>query len=63
MVFIQVLADGAQRVQRSIVHKIRNSLKYVSHKHDKAVAAGLKLVYRASTKAAARAKLERFAQT
>ncbi|WP_156909202.1 transposase [Alicyclobacillus pomorum] len=46
-----------------MVHKIRNSLKYVSHKHDKAVAAGLKLVYRASTKAAARAKLERFAQT
>jgi len=50
-------------IQKCIVHQIRNSLKYVSYKDYKAVAAGLKPIYKASTEEAAKAELDRFEQT
>ena len=45
-------------IQKCIVHQIRNSLKYVSYKDYKAVAAGLKPIYKASTEEAAKAELD-----
>lgn len=48
------------RVQLCIVHQVRNSLKYVSWKDRKAVAASLRLIYAAPTEAAARAALTAF---
>ncbi len=39
------------QVQLCIVHMVRNSLRYVSYKDRKAVAADLKLIYTASTEA------------
>ena len=45
-------------VQSCIVHQIRNSLKYVTSKDQKAFLADLKLVYRASTKELAEQQLE-----
>ena len=48
------------KVQLCIVHKVRNSLKYVSYKLRKEVAADLKPIYQAPTEDAARAALERF---
>lgn len=48
------------QVQLCIVHLIRNSLRYVSWKDSKAVAAGLKPIYQAATLAAAEAALEDF---
>lgn len=50
------------QVQLCIVHLIRNSLKYVSWKHRKAVAADLKPIYRAATVEEAEMALEEFAQ-
>jgi putative transposase len=50
------------KVQLCIVHMVRNSLKYVTWKDYKAVAADLKEVYRASTEDAARIALQRFAE-
>ena len=41
------------QVQLCIVHRVRNSLSYVSYKDRKAVAADLRLVYTASTEAQA----------
>jgi transposase-like protein len=48
------------RVQLCVVHMVRNSLKYVSYKHRKEVAADLKLIYGASTEAEAQVYLELF---
>lgn len=48
-------------VQLCIVHMIRNSLRFVSWKHYKAVTADLKLIYQADTEEIALAELEAFA--
>jgi len=48
------------RVQRCVVHMIRNSLKFVSWKDRRQVAAELKHIYRAPTAEAAKAALEAF---
>jgi putative transposase len=45
-----------------MVHMVRNSLKYVSYKHRKEVAADLKLVYGAATEAEAQVYLDLFAE-
>ena len=50
------------RVQLCMVHLVRNSLRYVSYKHRKAVAADLKAIYSASTEAEAEFNLELFAE-
>src|ERR671932_1551492 len=49
------------QVQLCIVHKVRNSLKYVPWKERKAVAADLRAIYGAATLAEAEQALERFA--
>jgi putative transposase len=46
------------RVQLCLVHLLRNSLRYVSYKHMKAVATDLKVIYAASTEAEAEFNLE-----
>lgn len=48
------------QVQLCIVHKVRNSLKYVPWKERKAVAADLRAIYGAPTLAAAETALEQF---
>jgi putative transposase len=45
-------------VQLCMVHLMRNSLRYVSYKHMKAVATDLKAIYSASTEAEAEFNLE-----
>lgn len=50
-------------VQLCIVHMVRNSLKFVTWKDRKAVAADLKAVYRAATVEQAEQQLVRFAET
>ena len=50
------------RVQLCIVHLVRNSLKYVSYKDRKAVAADLKLVYGAATESEAEQALVAFGE-
>jgi putative transposase len=45
-------------VQLCIIHQIRNSMKYVASKHQKAFMADLKPVYRASNKGAAETALD-----
>ncbi|WP_334472143.1 IS256 family transposase [Arsenophonus sp. PmNCSU2021_1] len=45
-------------VQLCVVHQIRNSLRYIASKDQKAFMADLKLVYRADTKAAAELALD-----
>jgi putative transposase len=50
------------KVQLCIVHMVRNSLRFVSWKDYKAVAADLKRVYQATTEALALSELERFEQ-
>jgi putative transposase len=50
------------RVQLCMVHLVRNSLRYVSYKHMKAVATDLKAIYSASTEAEAEFNLELFAE-
>jgi putative transposase len=50
------------RVQLCMVHLMRNSLRYVSYKHMKAVATDLKAIYSASTEAEAEFNLELFAE-
>ena len=50
------------KVQLCVVHQIRNSLKYVSYKDRKAVAADLKNIYYSVTEEEARTELDRFAQ-
>ena len=50
------------RIQLCMVHLVRNSLKYVSYKHRKEVAADLKLIYSASTEGEAQVYLDLFAE-
>ena len=50
------------RVQLCMVHLVRNSLKYVSYKHRKAVATDLKAIYSAATESEAEFNLELFAE-
>jgi len=50
------------QVQLCIVHLVRHSLSYVSYKERKAVAADLKLIYRAATATEAERQLECFAR-
>ena len=50
------------RVQLCIVHLVRNSLRYVSYKDRKAVAADLKLVYGAATESQAEQALVNFGE-
>jgi putative transposase len=50
------------RVQLCMVHLMRNSLRYVSYKHMKAVATDLKVIYSAATEAEAEFNLELFAE-
>jgi putative transposase len=50
------------QVQLCIVHKVRNSLKYVPWKERKAVAADLRAIYGAATLLEAEHALERFAE-
>jgi len=47
-------------VQLCVIHQIRNSMKYVASKHQKAVMSDLKPVYRAATKGAAEIALSEF---
>ena len=50
------------KVQLCIVHMVRNSLRFVSWKERKAVAADLKKIYQSVTAAEAELELDRFAQ-
>jgi putative transposase len=50
------------RVQLCMVHMVRNSLRYVSYKHMKAVATDLKAIYSAGTEVEAEFNLELFAE-
>jgi transposase-like protein len=50
------------QVQLCIVHMVRNSLRYVSWKERKAVAAGLKSIYQSATVEEAEMELDRFAE-
>ena len=47
--------------QTCVVHQIRNSLSFVSHKEKKEVASGLKPIYTAATREEALLELEKFA--
>jgi len=58
---IETVFPRAQ-VQLCIVHKIRNSLKYVPWKERKAVAKDLRAIYGAATLAEAEGALERFSE-
>jgi transposase-like protein len=51
------------RVQRCIIHQIRNTLKYVTWKDRKAFAADLKTIYRAANREEAEANLTRLEET
>lgn len=51
------------KIQLCIVHRVRNSLKYVSWKDYKAVTADLKRIYQSATEAEVRQELERLADT
>jgi putative transposase len=51
------------RVQRCIVHQLRNSLKYVNWKERGKIAADLRTIYTAPTEAAARTALDVFRAT
>jgi len=51
------------RVQRCVIHQIRNSLKYIPWKDRKAFVADLKTIYRASTREAAEANLRKLEET
>jgi putative transposase len=51
------------RVQKCIIHQIRNSLKYIPWKNRKAFVADLKAIYQASTRELAEANLVKLAET
>lgn len=51
------------RVQKCIIHQIRNSLKYIPWKNRKAFVADLKTIYQASTRELAEANLVKLAET
>ena len=48
------------RIQLCIVHMLRSTMKYVSHKDRKGVAAGLRRVYKSASEQSALGELERF---
>ena len=48
-------------IQHCIIHQVRNSLKYVASKHQKAFMADLKSVYKATTRSAAESALDALA--
>jgi transposase-like protein len=50
-------------IQRCIVHQIRNSIKFVSYKHIKALVEDLKEIYKATTLDAAESALDAFSET
>ena len=50
------------RVQLCMVHMVRNSLRYVSHKHMQEVATDLKAIYSSATEEEAELNLELFAE-
>ena len=50
-------------IQRSNIHMVRNSLKYVPWKNYKAITAGLKKIHQSTTEQEASAELEDFAAT
>jgi putative transposase len=50
------------RVQLCMVHMVRNSLRYVSHKHMQEVATDLKAIYSSATQEEAELNLELFAE-
>lgn len=50
------------QIQLCIVHMVRNSLKYVSYKHYKAVTIDLKLIYQATTEDQALMALDQFCE-
>jgi len=50
------------KIQLCVVHQVRNSLKYVSYKDRKTVAAELKKIYQSITEDEARMELDRFAE-
>jgi putative transposase len=51
------------RIQRCIIHQIRNSLKYIPWKDRKAFVADLKIIYQAPTREAAEANLRKLEET
>jgi len=51
------------RIQLCIIHRVRNSLKYVPWKDYKAVTADLKRIYQSTTEQEASLELDRFADT
>jgi transposase-like protein len=51
------------RVQKCIIHQIRNSLKYIPWKNRKAFVADLKTIYQAATRELAEANLVKLAET
>ena len=51
------------QIQLCIIHRVRNSLKYVSWKDYKSVTCGLKKVYQAPTEEAALMSLDMFAES
>lgn len=51
------------KIQLCIVHMVRNSMKYVSYKDYKAVAADLKKIYQSATEQEATLELDRFSET
>ena len=51
------------QIQLCIVHQVRNSLRFVSWKHYKAVTKDLKAIYQSPTEEQALVELERFKQT
>lgn len=59
--FPEAIFPQAQ-VQLCIVHLVRHSLNYVSHKQRKEVAADLRKIYRAATREEAERQLAEFAQ-
>jgi putative transposase len=50
------------QVQLCIVHMVRNSLRYVAHKHYKAICTDLKAIYKSSTREEAERQLDTFAE-
>lgn len=49
-------------VQLCVIHQIRNSLRYISYKHQKEFMKDLKLVYKAATEEAGRLQLDKLAE-
>lgn len=50
------------KIQKCIVHQIRNSLRYVPYRERKEIADDLKLIYKASTEAQGQSELEKFSK-